>query len=325
MKNSLETLLGIFIALAMIAAFFIFEIIGGVNLLKPGFHVKAAFANIQDLKIGDPVKISGVPVGQVEKIGLDSANGKVELTLRINKDAPVHTDSIASVKYMGLLGANFVALTFGTATAPLATESSHLNTTEQPDLSAIMAKFDEAASGVQTITRSFSGEKIDNLVGPFVDFMKVNNPKITAIISHVNTVSAQIAEGKGTVGKLINDDALHTSALAAVTNLEATAGEIKQTIAQVRSVVDQVNAGQGTVGKLVKDEALYKETTATMTNLKEIMQKVNQGQGSVGKLINDQEFYNNAKLSLQKLDKATESLEDTGPLSILGSMINSLL
>ena len=77
-------------------------------------------------------------------------------------------------------------------------------------------------------------------------------------------------------------------------------------------------------GKLVKDETLYRETTASMTNLREILQKVNQGQGTVGKLVNDQEFYRNAKLSLQKLDKATDSLEDQGPLSVVGTMVQYL-
>jgi phospholipid/cholesterol/gamma-HCH transport system substrate-binding protein len=59
--------------------------------------------------------------------------------------------------------------------------------------------------------------------------------------------------------------------------------------------------------------------------MKEISQKINEGQGSVGKLINDQEFYKNAKLTLQKLDKATDGLEDQGPLSVLGIAVNSLL
>ena len=47
---------------------------------------------------------------------------------------------------------------------------------------------------------------------------------------------------------------------------------------------------------------------------------VNQGDGTIGKLVNDQEFYKNAKLSLQKLDKAADGLEDTGPLSVIGTM-----
>ena len=61
-----------------------------------------------------------------------------------------------------------------------------------------------------------------------------------------------------------------------------------------------------------------------MNNLREILQKMNRGQGTVGKLINDDSFLKNAKLSLQKLDKATDSLEDQGPLSVIGLAIGSL-
>jgi len=46
--------------------------------------------------------------------------------------------------------------------------------------------------------------------------------------------------------------------------------------------------------------------------------------GNIGKLINDQEFYRNAKLTLQKLDQATEGLEDSGPLSVLGTIVGKL-
>jgi phospholipid/cholesterol/gamma-HCH transport system substrate-binding protein len=61
-----------------------------------------------------------------------------------------------------------------------------------------------------------------------------------------------------------------------------------------------------------------------MSNLREILQKINNGQGSVGKLVNDESFLNNAKLTLQKVEKATEGLEDQGPLSVMGIMVNSL-
>ena len=41
-------------------------------------------------------------------------------------------------------------------------------------------------------------------------------------------------------------------------------------------------------------------------------------------LINDESLFKNAKLTLQKLDKTTEGLEDQGPLSILGMAIGTL-
>ena len=121
-----------------------------------------------------------------------------------------------------------------------------------------------------------SAEKLSGLLGPITDFMKQNTNNLSTILYNTRIVSEQIAQGKGTVGKL------------------------------------------------TKDDTLYNEAATAMTNLKEIFQKINQGQGSVGKLVNDESFYKNVKLSLQKLDKATEGLEDQGPLSVLGIAINSL-
>jgi ABC-type transport system involved in resistance to organic solvents, periplasmic component len=322
MKNSLETRIGIFVALTALAAVFILEMIGGIEKFTRGYHMHAMFNTVQELKVGDRVKLAGVEIGRVENIEL--AEGKVKVTMKIRKSAGVKTDSVATVRFAGLMGQNSVWITFGSPSAPIAENNTILQTSEQPDLNAIMTKLDNVASGVENLTRSFTGDKIDNLLGPFTDFLKANQVPLTMTIANIQSISSQISKGEGTVGKLIFDDALYVSSLNTVSNLQYATDDIKLTLAEARKVVDQVNAGEGTIGKLVKDPALYNETTASMTNLKEILQKINQGQGSVGKLVNDQEFYRNAKLTLQKLDKATEGLEDQGPLSVLGIAVNSL-
>ncbi len=324
MKNTLETRLGIFVALVVIAAVLILETVGGPQLLQRGYELKALFNTAQDLKQDDMVRMAGVEIGRVKSIQLDETNNKVRVTMKIREGVPVRIDSVATIKFTGLLGQNFVSLDFGTPNAPLALPGAVLTSAEQPDLSAIMGKLDSVATGVENITKTFTGDKIDNLLGPFTDFLKANREPLTIAISNLQAVSSQIAQGKGTVGKLIYDETLYNNALGAVTSLQDTAGQIKTTIAEARKVVDDVNAGQGTIGKLLHDDRLYNETADSMMNLKEILQKINQGQGSVGKLVNDQEFYRNAKLTLQKLDQATEGLEDQGPLSVLGTAVSKL-
>lgn len=329
MKNTLETRLGIFFALALLAAIFLLEMVGPMDLFGKGQSVRARFKNIQELKVGDPVKMAGVQVGHVEKI--DLAEEKVEVTLKLKKVSNVKTDSKASIRFTGLMGQNYVALDFGTAAAPQVAAGAVLETREQGDLNSLMVKLEGVASGVEGLTKSFSGESFNNLFGPVTDFLKVNNPKFAAILGNLQTISSQIAEGKGSVGKMIADEALYTSALNAVSNLDARVTQMqpmfedaKTLVSQAKTMMAQVNQGQGTVGKLIKDEALYRETTTAMTNVREIMEKINRGQGSVGKLVNDEAFLNNAKLTLQKLDKATEGLEDQGPLSVLGIAVNNL-
>lgn len=323
MKNTLETRLGIFFALALIAAFIIMEMVGGTGYFRDGKRVRAQFNTVQDLKVGDPVKMAGKQIGAVESI--DFVENKVEVTMKIvDPKAVVKTDSKAAIRFLGLLGQNYVAINFGSAKAPSVDTGAMLETTEQPDLSALMAKLENVATGIEGVSKSFSGENFSNLLGPFTDFMKENKDKITIMLGNLQNISTQIAEGKGTVGMMIKDDTLYTSALGAVTNLNDVSAEIKLTVNEAKNVISQINQGQGTLGKLTQDESLFRETTNAMTNLREILQKINQGQGSVGKLVNDESLFRNAKLTLQKLDKATEGLEDQGPLSVLGIAVNSL-
>ena len=133
------------------------------------------------------------------------------------------------------------------------------------------------------------------------------------------------------MGRLVASDELYVTALNTVSNLQGTATDIKKAVddahtllANANDVVAQVKSGQGTLGKIIYDEALHHQAAGAMTNLNQILKKVNTGDGTVSQLINTNSMLKDVKLSLQKLNKATESLEDTGPLSILGTMVNSL-
>lgn len=311
--NSLETKLGIFVVLAIFAAWIIIEMVGGVELFTRSNQASALFDNAKDLKVGDRVKMAGVEIGRVKNIEL--AENKVKVVMKLKADAAVKTDSKATIQFAGLMGQNYVAVSFGSPGAPkIASDgSTELASIEQPDFSVIMDKLDKAATGIANLGNSFTGDKIDNLVGPLTDFIKQNSGPLTATIANVKSVSSQIAAGQGTIGKLIYDQTLHDTALTTVSNLEETA-------TAVRVVVNDVSAGKGTIGKLLTDDTLYKATTSSMTNLNSILLKINQGDGTIGTLVNNKEFYNNAKLSLQKLDKAADGLEDTGPLSVISIM-----
>lgn len=334
MRNTLETKLGIFFALTLIVAVIILEMVGVADFFKPGYRVYADFKTAQELKKGDLVKMAGVEIGRVDDIGL--ANDKVRVTMKIKKEnnkRPIElkTDSKATIKFTGLLGQNFVAVDFGTPGAPRAVEGAILSTAEQPDLSAIMSKLDTVAGDIQGLTKSFTPDNLAPLFGPITDFMRNNSTNISDILANARSITEQISNGRGSVGKLLYDDTLYNTALSAVVGLQAGTVELKGTVLEAKammtnanSIISQINAGQGTLGKLAKDDTLYRETTMAMANIREITEKVNKGQGTVGKLINDDSFYKNAKVSLQKLDKATEGLEDQGPLSVLGIAVQSL-
>jgi len=330
MRNTLETKLGIFFAFTLIVAVIILEMVGVADFFKPGYHIQAEFKTAQELKKGDLVKLAGVEIGRVD--GITLTNERVRVTMKIKKrDAEIKTDSKASIRFTGLMGQNFVSIGFGSPNSPLALEGANLSTTEQPDLSAIMAKLDSAAGDIQGLTKSFTPDNLAPLFGPITDFMKNNSTNLGAILANTRALTEQVTSGRGSVGKILYDDTLYNTALSAVVGLQAGTSELKSTVLEahammtnVNFIITQINSGQGTLGKLAKDDTLYRESALAMSNMREILQKVNTGQGSVGKLVNDESFYKNIKVSLQKLEKATEGLEDQGPLSVLGIAVQTL-
>lgn len=321
MKNSLETKLGIFVVLAVFAAWAIIETLGSADIFSHGKHVSALFDSAQDLKAGDRVKMAGVEIGRVEQITL--ADNKVSVSMKLREGVKVKTSSKASIKFAGLMGQNFVSLDFGSPADNKLVEDGAvlMSNDEHGDLNEVIARLNSVASGIDNITKNFAGDEIKHMFGALDDILTTKKDSIKNTLDSVEGITGQIRAGKGTVGRLIYEDTLYASALNTVSNLENTASSARELIASARSVVDDARAGKGTIGKLLTDEALYNSATSSMTNLNQILLKINQGDGTIGKLVNDQEFYKAAKLSLQKLDKAADGLEDTGPLSVIGTMM----
>src|SRR6516225_7272247 len=162
MRNSLETRIGIFVALVVLAAVFILDIVGGPDRFTRGRHLYALFDNAQELKIGDRVKMAGVEIGRVEDIQL--VEEKVKVKMKVRREAEVRVDSVATIQFTGLVGQNYVSINFGTQGKTLAVDGTILAGAEQPDLNTIMAKLDSVAGGVENLTKSFTGDRIDNLL-----------------------------------------------------------------------------------------------------------------------------------------------------------------
>lgn len=322
MKSTLETRLGVFVALTAVVVFLVLETIGSFDVFKRGYRLHAYFASARELTEGAPVKMAGVTVGRVERVALEG--NRVKVTMRIREGVQIKTDSRAVIRFTGLMGQNYVAVDFGSPEAPALGPDSTIPTAEQPDFNTLLARLDNAVAGVENLTRSFTGDKIDNLLGPLVDFFKQNQDSISASITNIRHITRQIAEGHGTIGLLVNDPSLYHMALTTVSNLNTVGDEVKLTLAEARTAITNITTGQGTIARLMTDQTLYNDVADAAASLRDILRKINRGEGTAGRFVNDESLYNNAKLTLQKLERATEAMEDQGPLSVLGMALGTL-
>ena len=92
----------------------------------------------------------------------------------------------------------------------------------------------------------------------------------------------------------------------------------------IRDIAAKINSGKGTMGKLVNDDSLYTELKDTSKNINQIATKINSGQWTLGKLVNEDNLYRDTTATMKKTEKAMEGLGDSGPISVLGSVIGTL-
>ena len=287
MKN--EYKVGLFFIIALILLLGMFDLVGKTPLFSRENTYVTYFTNISQLKKGDIVKLEGVDVGKVSSIEL--SQGKIKVTIAVKRGTPVKSDSVASIRLTSLLGTSYVNLSFGSDESPLARNNDIIQSEDPVDLNKIMAKIESAITSMDSALGVFSG------IGEGDD----------EILKNLNEIIADIANGKGTLGKLVKDETLYNELTGAFSN--------------INELTAKLNAKDGSIGKLMHDERLYNEATLAATNLNSILEKINSGKGTLGKLVNDDSLYIDAKNAAIRVERGVDTLEDLAPLRTVGSII----
>ena len=133
-NRTLEIGTGLFVLLGFAALLFLTTQLpaSGLKLgsAKAGYHVTAEFDDIGDLKVGSPVTMSGVRLGEVSAIHFDFKSFKAVVRMRIDPQYnQIPEDSYASIQTEGLLGGKYIGLSPGGSDTNLK-DGSHIDQTQ---------------------------------------------------------------------------------------------------------------------------------------------------------------------------------------------------
>jgi len=323
---STQVKVGIFFIVGLLILLAVFEFIGEIPFLRNEYTLKTYFQSVDELREGNPVKLNGVEIGTVSKIQI--ADNRIEVIMRVEKGVDIKKDSVASIKLTSLLGTTYINLTFGSPESPVAPPGTVLTSKEPADINEILAKVESAVGS------------LDSALGAF-DILGENKEQLNEMITNFNSVLSDLSQGKGTLGKLLKDDALYEEAKGALTNINQIASsvragkgtlgklvtdpslfdETKTAMSNFAKLSDSLSKSEGTLGKLLNDDKLYDQASAAATNLNSILKKINSGQGTLGKLVNDDRLYYDAQNTLKKVDKGIDTAIDLAPLGLIGTSI----
>lgn len=322
---------GLFFLLGLALTWVTFETLSGGKLFRnDGYTIVAGFDSLKSLKSGDEVRMAGVKIGSVESTRLNTEKRRAEAVLRIQKDVKVPDDSTATIAMSGIIGTNYLAVDLGSASAPPLAPGAEIRTKVTPDINSIMADLGSLGEKLQGALGAFgdamngNGEQGGGLFQKLDKLVTNNSAKIDATMTNLQEITTKINSGQGTLGKLVNDPTLHDDLVATVAEIKAAAADAKTFMASAQTIVDQVKSGNGPLGTLVFDEKAGNDLKATVANLRAVSDKLAKGEGTLGKLINDDQLYNTAQSTLKKADRMIDGLGDSGPITAVGVVANSL-
>lgn len=265
MKRRDEVLVGIIVTLGLIVA-----IAGTVWLsqggLERGYPLYAQFPWGEGLKRGQPVLLSGVTAGYVDKVEFVPTGG-VMATLRMTGGYKVPKGTRASIIPAGFFGDKSVALTpAGPNTVTYAEGDTLPVAPSPPGVDKLAAKADSIANSVQAITRELERELV---MGRGLAELRSTIAGTNRLVNQLGAVvTAQARQLDATMASLRNaasaiDPAKVDSTLknmqAASANVVELSAELSRTSAQLNSTLAKLDSGEGTAGRLLTDPALYND------------------------------------------------------------------
>lgn len=236
-KIGLFTIAGILLFVAGI-----FLIGSKKNMFGDTYLLYGIFNNVGGLEIGNNIRFSGINVGTVESISIESDTMiRVGMRMKAKVKPFLKTDAMATIGSDGLMGDKLVTIVPGSANETrLLAGGSRILTTNPVDFDKVIGKFTNVAGNAEIITRELAA------------------------------MAVQIREGKGTISKLLYTDDLSKSLEGTARNAENITGSMAGIASQIRSV-------QGSIGNLIYTDSLSNTLESAGTTANAAMRTIQEG------------------------------------------------
>jgi phospholipid/cholesterol/gamma-HCH transport system substrate-binding protein len=288
---------------AVVLAVLIVLMSGTGGLFTRKLVLRSYFFDAQGLRVGAPVRLSGVDIGNVNKILVvpNQPLAPVEVTMKVNSKYrfSLRKDSRTLLSTAGVLGETYINIDSSKATGAEVNDGDVLKTAEEVGYQDVMRSTQNALQNMQALLARMDRivafvESGQGSVGKLIYDPALYN-RVNSTVNDFQKLVGEISQGQGSLGKLVNSDDLYNKANASLD--------------KINLLIDDLNSGKGTAGKLLKDPALYDAANQTISNFKQLTEDINSGKGALGTLTKNQEFANKLQNTMSRLSDITDRLD----------------
>jgi phospholipid/cholesterol/gamma-HCH transport system substrate-binding protein len=288
---------------SIILAVLIFLMSGTGGVFTKKIALISYFDNSGGLRVGAPVRLEGVDIGNVQSIRLvpDHQGTPVQVVMKVNTKYAfsLRKDSVTTLATAGVLGETYIDISSVGAKGPPAVDGDTLATRDHPDIQDVVRASQGTLQNMDALLK-----RLDRIVA-FVESGQgsigklIYDPglydRLNSTVGEFKSLMTDIQSGKGSIGPLLTSDEAYKKAVAAID--------------KVNLLIDELQQGKGTAGKLLKDEELYNNTNKTVANIRQLTDDINAGRGGLGKIAHDKEFADKLQITVNNLAALSERLE----------------
>lgn len=285
-KYSREVAVGTIVLIAI--GLFIFGTmwLSGRSLSPGDEYIQVRFENAMGLKEGSPVRVSGVPVGRVERLQLEGY-GDVRTWISVPERIIPKTDATAEIVPVGLVGDYAIDFTPGSSSALLANDAV-INGTRETSLSdmaeVLGTRADSVLIGMQAFTSEEMAEDFRVTLASMQQTLDALAKSVPATTRQANATMASLQQLSNQLANTLGSPAFQNT----ITNLDSLSGNASAATAQLGAtlrgldtLLAAVNSSKGTLGLLANDSTLYWNLVGASGQLDSLIADLKQHPGKI--------------------------------------------
>lgn len=305
------------IVAALTLAVLIFLLSGEVGVLTSKITLFTYVDNTEGLKVGAPVALQGVTIGNVKDIKVVPGRPDlpVQITMKVNTKYQflLRKDTKATIETAGVLGESFMDLESKGATGAEVKDGDTLQSRSNPGLQDVVRASQTSLQNLNILVNRLDRivAQVENGPGTLHDVMydPTLYKRANAILGEIQTIVNDVNGGKGTIGELLKDNTM--------------ARKLNAALDKVNGIIDDINAGKGNAGLFIKDRALYDNANQVVAKGNKLMDDINNGKGLLHTLAKDEVFAKKLDDTIDKLSQIAAKLNDTSKPGSLGLFIQN--
>jgi phospholipid/cholesterol/gamma-HCH transport system substrate-binding protein len=292
-RNKRAVIVGLFVFIGLIFLVLGIFMIGNLNeTFKSKIEIIAVFDDVSGLKSGNNIWLSGVKIGVIKDLEF-YADRKVKVIMKVDDKAVPYIPKDAFVKLGtdGLIGNKILIIYGGTSLSPQIEEGDTLE-----------------------VEKTFTSEDMINT-------LQENNKNLLAITNDFKLISSKLANGEGTIGKLINDDALYAQLDAASLSLQKASARAEQLISSLATFSEGLNKKGTLANEIATDTVVFNSLRTTVLQLQQIAdtagvfitnlkEAADNPETAVGVLLHDEESGARLKQIIINLESGSKKLDE---------------